>query len=353
MQPCIFSGGRRHEETEDTLIMNPFLNDLDKIIKSKGFRREFNKAQVYFSPDNPHIRTRGIHAFDVIGGAVSIADPLDLSIMLCMAGAALHDIGHTPYGHLGERVLSKLSGKPFIHAVNSVVIAQHVERKGEGLNLTYATLEAALYHSRGKGELKIDSSKPQEYSAIMFADKIGYTFADLNDAIRFGCLSQDSLPECALRLGKTERERTRKTINALVEESKRKGYVDFSEGEVFENFDNLKKFMYENVYKATNEKIQVATLECLYEFFDRYLRKEGYSGIEPALAVSLLTDKEADHFREVAKRGPTMEDIKHFGVFEILPCLRDKVIDHTNPDLGWGTVPGNGAQDIFERVKNK
>lgn len=339
MQPCLFSGGRRHEETEDTLIMDPFLNDFDKIIRSKSFRRSFSKAQVYFSPDNPHVRTRGIHTLDVIGVAVSIADSLGLNTGLCMAGAALHDIGHTPYGHLGERILSKLSGKPFVHAVNSVVIAQHVERKGEGLNLNYATLEAALNHSRGKNKLKIDSSKPQEYSAIMFADKIGYTFADLNDAIRYGCLNPEHLPECALQLGSTERERTKNTINALVEESRRKGCVDFSEGEVFEDFDKLKKFMYENVYKATNEKIQVATLECLYEFFDRYLRKEGYSGIEPALVVSLLTDKEADHFREAAKRGPRLDDIKHFGVFEILPFLRDKVIDYTNPDLGWGTVP--------------
>ena len=162
------------------LMKDPFKEDFVRIIQSKAYRRLPYKTQVISLPDCVHVRTRAIHTNEVIGISSRIADRLGLNLSLCEAIAAGHDIGHTPYGHAGEEVLSKFGVKPFNHALNGVLIAQHIERNGMGLNLCHETLEGMLNHSRGAGKLAIVNSKPAEYSVVMFSDKIAYTFSDLN-----------------------------------------------------------------------------------------------------------------------------------------------------------------------------
>ncbi len=338
------SVGRRYTEDIDILVEDSFLNDYTKILQSKAFRRLAYKTQVHSMPDNPHVRTRLVHTNEVIAVSIYIAEQLGLNKNLCMAIAAGHDIGHTPYGHDGERVLSKFSGKSLKHYINSVVVAQHVERKGRGLNLTHETLEGMINHSRGDGKLTVDDSLPLEYAVVMFADKIAYTFSDLNDAIRYGYLDEKCLPDFAIGLGGNQRQRTTTVVDALVRESKRKNFVSFNEGKVFENFNNLKSFMFQEVYSKKDFSIQNTILLRLCEFFQRQFKdKEEFAGVPPEFAVSLLTDREANYYGELllCSRNPSEQQISNFGVWEILPHLRGKTIDYTNPDLDWAQKPDN------------
>ncbi|MBW2964396.1 HD domain-containing protein [Candidatus Woesearchaeota archaeon] len=344
MDACQISKyGRRHEEVDDRMTNDPFLNDFNKILQSKAFRRLAYKTQVMTLPDNPHVRTRLVHTNEVIVNSATIAHQLRLNVYLCMAIAAGHDIGHTPSGHPGESLLTELGGRPFKHYVNSVVVAQHIERKARGLNLAFETLEGMLNHSRGSGELYLVPDLPQEYWVVMYADKISYTFSDLNDAVRYGYLSEAEVPDCAHKIGRNQRTRTEATIKALVEESREKDQVIFSEGPVFEQFDELKRFMYTEVYPKINKCMEPPGCLAVQENFIRHLHHYFqndvlYEGIDPVLLVSLLTDREVYQFGELLSRTrrPTLEQIKHFGIFEIIPHIRGKEIDYANPDLDWG-----------------
>lgn len=330
------SKGRKnpYDEGEISSGLNPFLLDYLKITQSKAFRRLAYKTQVLCSPENPHIRTRSVHTQEVIAISTFISENLGLNTYLCQAIAAGHDIGHVPYGHLGERVLSEISGKPFNHPIFGVIVAQQVERKGDGLNLSYETLEGMLNHSRGKKELTTDNSKPQEYSVVMFADKIAYTFSDINDTIRYGYLQESEILPYIQELGANQRRRTDSCIEALVNESKKKDVVSFSEGKAFDKFDRLKAFMYENVYEKMNFKLQEIILKEAYSFFASLKETEG---VDPAIVVSLLTDMEMNEFAGylIKTRKPSFESINHFSVFEILPYLKNKDIDYSNPRLDW------------------
>ncbi|MBR9691163.1 HD domain-containing protein [Candidatus Woesearchaeota archaeon] len=331
------SRGRRDEYDEDLLVhdLDIFTADELKILQSKAYRRLASKTQVLCFPSNPHIRTRSVHTNEVIAISTTISELLGLNTPLCRAIAAGHDIGHTPYGHVGEKILSELGNKDkkFEHQVYSVVVAQDIERKGLGLNLTYETLEGILLHSRGDKELKTEDNKPQEYAVVMYSDKIAYTFSDLNDAIRWGFLTEKDIPSAVNRLGKTQRRRNDNCIKALIRESREKGYVSFSEGKEFEIFNELKAFMYDKVYYKVNWDVHKAVLKQAYNIFS-----EEFQDIDPIIILSLLTD------REVNKLGILLlgtkielrEQIKNFGVFEITPYLKGKKIDYSNSDLSWG-----------------
>lgn len=335
MKACNTSVGRRYEEKEDILIDDPFLNDYAKIIQSRAYRRLAYKTQVISLPSNPHVRTRLLHTNEVIAISAGIAKRLGLNMNLCIAIAAGHDIGHTPFGHLGEKVLSDFSGKPFKHHINSVVVAQHVERKGEGLNLTHEVLEGMLNHARGTGKLIVDKNKHQEYSAVMFADKIAYTFSDLNDAMRYGYINKNKIPACALNLGDTQRERTNNAVKALISESQEKGFVHFSEGSVFQNFDELRKFLCKEFYYKVDVSLQEKILRSLCEYFSN---DKEFPNIDPVIAVSLLTDKESDYLGRflLEHKKPSPSQIKYLGIVEILPYLKKMSIDYIDPDLNWG-----------------
>jgi dGTPase len=335
------SVGRRFAEKDDAFFeSDPFFNDFSKIIQSKSYRRLAYKTQVVSLPDNPHVRTRLVHTNEVIALSGGISNALGLNTNLCLAIAAGHDLGHTPYGHLGESVLSKLGGKPFRHNINSVVIAQHVERQEDprrhdkGLNLSYETLKGMLLHARGSGELKVLKDEPQEYAAVMFADKIAYTISDLNDALRYGVLKEKEIPRFATELGFDQRARIENVLKSLVKESKEKGKISFSEGEVFEKFDSLKKFMYKEVYPKLNQTMHEEVLKQIHDYM---LCHREFEGLDPVFLISLMTDKEANFFAErfLKSLNPPIEELKHFGIFEIIPHIKGKKIDYTNPDLDW------------------
>jgi dGTPase len=331
MEPHIRSLGRRYPDSQDVPLCNPFLDDFVRILNSKAFRRMSDKTQVIFSPEDPHVRTRLKHTLEVIAQSTVISEKLGLNTSLCQAVAAEHDIGHPPYGHEGEEVLSELGGKPLINDIFGIVIAQHIERQGKGLNLSYETLNA-MNHSRKSGQLIPDGKKIQEYSVVMYSDKISYVFSDINDAIRYGSLK--NVPDAAARLGRNQRERTFRVISSLVEESEAKGFVSFSEGDVYESFNELKRFMTENVYLKKDKTMQQDILRKLHSFLSQI------EDVDPVISVALMTDSEANHFGNLLLHGkrPNLDDVSHFGIFEILPHLKGKLIDYSSPDMDWKPV---------------
>jgi dGTPase len=336
LEPLWMTRGRRYGSEYSYVDLpnsNPFSSDNTRLGDSKATRRLMDKTQVFCDPENSNIRNRATHTGEVYGVATSIADQLDLNIELCRAIAKGHDIGHTPYGHEGEQLLSELGGKPFKHNVFSIVVAQHIERQGWGLNLSYETLEGILHHARGDHELTVDPNLPAEYNAVMFADKIAYTFADLNDALRSGYLKKE--PDVARALGKVQRDRQLTVINALLAESRAKGYVDFKEGPVFQRFNELRQFMKDEVYHKMNWDLQKAALSQVYDFFKN---DPDFEGVDPVVAVALLTDRDVNTLATHLLHGRLLktEDIHNFGMYEIWPHIKGREIDYTNPDLDWG-----------------
>ncbi len=219
-----------------------FQRDRDRIIHSKSFRRLKNKTQVFFSPEGDNYRTRLTHTLDVSQISRSIARALSLNEDLTEAIALGHDLGHTPFGHAGERTLNKLSPNGFNHNEQSLRVVEVLENEGKGLNLTYEVKDGIVNHKM--------SLKPStlEGRAVSLSDWIAYINHDIDDAVRGGILKEESLPKSPIKiLGKTSRERINTMISAIYEESKDKPIVEM-ESKVFEATKELRAFMFEKVY---------------------------------------------------------------------------------------------------------
>lgn len=335
--------GRRYEDDEEIglygNVFDPFRLDMEKIRSSKSFRRLANKTQVFPPDKHPNIRNRLVHTDDVVSVSIIASDILGLNSNLAGAIALGHDIGHTAYGHLGERMITNISGQKFSHAVMGVVSAQCIERSGLGLNLTYEVLEGILHHTRGGGEMNISNHLPQENSLVMLADKIAYTSADLNDAIRVGYINRNNVPKEFLSLiSKTQREFTARVLFALVGESAEAGFVSFEKSEVAQSFSALREWMYQNIYyqldsEEYREKLGLDFSEMSGFFHNSPLLKP----FDSYLPMALMTDVEADAFRwdnrEPGQFSPA-EQRTEFGFAEIIDRLpKNKTIDIFHPDL--------------------
>jgi len=312
--------------------LDPFEIDSIKIINCKAFRRLANKTQVFPLPNNPHIRNRQQHTLEVLAIALPLAKFLGLNSALCQAIAYGHDIGHAPFGHFGEKYISEFSGKPFNHAVNGVVIAQYIERKGAGLNLCSETLQGILQHSRTNDpDLKIKKQTIQEISLVMLADKIAYAFADYNDAKRVGYIKEPNSSNIEA-FGAYQRSRVATCFQAIVKESAQKGQISFNASMEAKEFKILRQWLYEKIYKPINFDVQKSYLDRLVEFLTT---EKYFVGYDPFLLLSLLTDKEVFQFGEFCNtaRIPAVESLSNFGVIEIVPWLKDKNIDFSKHGL--------------------
>ncbi|MBT4165744.1 HD domain-containing protein [archaeon] len=336
MKKLTHTKGRRHPESYPIKIKDPFLEDFTRILHCKSYRRLADKTQVISLPRNVYTRTRLTHTGEVLAIATTISEHLNLNTSLCQAISAAHDIGHTPYGHLGEEMLTKILNKPFNHPIGSVVVAQHLEKDhGKGLNLTFETLQGILHHSRTNSiDLHTDPNLPNEYSAVMFADKIAYTFSDLNDAMRYKFLNPQDLPDFITSLGQNQDQRTYKVLQALIQESKLKQRVEFKDSPIYQNFKKTRTFLYKKVYKAIDHSIKKVILEKAYEFLST---EPKFKHATPEAAFLMLTDKQVDILgRAINEKGKcTMQDIKGFGFSDSIAILKNKNIDITNPDLDW------------------
>jgi dGTPase len=335
--------GRRREDDEEIGfygdIFDPFRLDMEKIRSSKAFRRLANKTQVFPPATHPNIRNRLIHTNDVFSIAVMISDILGLNSNLTGAIALGHDIGHTAYGHLGEKTITKISGKEFSHAVMGVVVAQFIERFGRGINLSYEVLEGILYHTRGSGEVYISKNVSQECSANVWADKFGYVPSDTNDGLRIAYIKRQNIPKEFLPLiGETQREFVARVIFALVKESAEEGFISFEKSEVAQSFSALRAWMYKNIYhKLDSEADREQTSFEFREMGEFFHNSSSLKPFGRYLPMALMTDVEADAFKMNNRHCKTFsltEQRIKFGFAEIIDRLpKDKKIDIFNPTL--------------------
>lgn len=346
---CFSAGnslGRRYspEDFDDDVpyssAFNPYFIDKEKIHLSKSLRRLSDKTQVFIDRrSNPHIRNRRSHTDEVVSIAVYITEVLGLNVFLVEAIALGHDIGHSPFGHLGERAIRDFSGRDFEHSIMSVIVAQFIERSGKGLNLSWEVLEGIANHSCGSGGLKINPNLPLEYAVVMLADKIAYVFADLNDALRCGYLTESQLPQEFTELGKNQRERCNNCIFNLVQESAKKQTISFVDSPTAQKFNFLRQWSFDNFYHKLDNECQRASV---YEDF-----KMVYPELENCLAdfnqdvflaIALMTDGE---FRKISKtlrndrkKLFTPDYFRNFGFYEVLSSLpNNSKIDICNADL--------------------
>jgi len=254
--------GRLKQEAEDP-IRPAYQRDRDRIIHCKAFRRLKHKTQVFFAPTGDHYRTRLTHTLEVSQIARSIAKVLRLNEELTEAIALGHDLGHTPFGHAGERVLQSLVPGGFEHYEQSLRIVDVLERDGNGLNLTWEVRDGIARHSKGKHGVPVGADPAHRASTIegqiaRVADIIAYVNHDIDDAARAGLLRPEDLPrERTDLLGRTSSERIGTMVTDVV---LRTLEGDLSEvrmsDEVLDATIGLRSFLFEAVYEN-----EVATAE--------------------------------------------------------------------------------------------
>ena len=260
---CLSVNSRGRDKEEPECDIRPvFQRDRDRILHSKAFRRLKNKTQVFLTPKGDHYRTRMSHTLEVSQNARTIAKALRLNEDLVEAIALGHDLGHTPFGHAGERVLDKLTKGQFRHNEQSVRIVESLEKDGEGLNLTWEVRDGILNH-----EIELRPAT-LEGRVVRLSDKIAYLNADFDDAIRAQLLSEDDIPfELRKELGYDTKTRLDHMIHDIIINSMGQDDIRMSP-ETEQAFWELRKFMFTNLYTnpiAKSEEVKAeAMLEELY-----------------------------------------------------------------------------------------
>src|SRR5579884_1371952 len=250
---------RRLREEPDCGLRTPFQRDRDRIVHSKAFRRLKHKTQVFVQPDGDHYRTRLTHTLEVTGVSRTVARALALNEDLVEAIGLGHDLGHPPFGHIGEealdRCLKRRFGTGFRHYEHSLRIVDRLERDGQGLNLTEPVRDGIVSHS---GKAKAPATL--EGKIVRLVDRVAYINHDIDDALRAGVLAPEDLPaEPIAILGGSGPERIDTLVHDLVESSERAG--DIVQGErVGGAMAQLRAFMFERVYlgpEATREHVKI------------------------------------------------------------------------------------------------
>ena len=241
-----------------------FQRDVDRITHAKAFRRLKHKTQVFLQPEGDHYRTRLTHTLEVTRLARTVARALRLNEDLTEAIALGHDLGHTPFGHAGERALNRIHPGGFKHYEQSLRVVDVLERDGRGLNLCYETRMGILNHTNGAPD------DTREATTVRLCDRIAYITHDLDDSIRAGILTAEEVPE---RIRRDCGERNSARINAFLTdliENSAGGELRMSDA-MQETFDFFHGFMYSDIYtnpKAKGEERKVdGILSALYEHY--------------------------------------------------------------------------------------
>ena len=257
------SKGRDIEE-EQCDIRPVYQRDRDRILHSKSFRRLKDKTQVFLTPEGDHYRTRLTHALEVSQNARTIAKALRLNEDLAEAIALGHDLGHTPFGHAGERALNRVCPMGFKHNEQSVRVVEILEKNGRGLNLTYEVRDGILNHKTGYNPATLEGK------IVRFSDKIAYIHHDMDDAIRGKILCEEDIPlELRIILGKTTTQRLNTFIHDIIKSSEGKNDICMSD-EISGAMQDLRKFMFENVYQNSKAKGEESKAERLVEVLYQY-----------------------------------------------------------------------------------
>ena len=258
-------GRLRPEEQCD--IRTVFQRDRDRVIHCKAFRRLKDKTQVFLTPEGDHYRTRLTHTLEVSQNARTIAKALKLNEELVEAIALGHDLGHTPFGHAGERALNRVCPLGFEHSEQSVRTVDRLEKGGQGLNLTYEVRDGILNHQT------IGKPHTLEGKIVRFSDKIAYIHHDMDDAVRAGILSEMDVPaDIREVLGSTPGERLNRFIHDIVTNSMEKDDIVMSDT-VGNAMKRLRQFMFERVYQNPDAKSEEGKAEVLMETLYHYYLK--------------------------------------------------------------------------------
>lgn len=257
--------GRDREEAQCD-IRTVYQRDRDRIIHCKAFRRLKHKTQVFLAPMGDHYRTRLTHTLEVSQIARTISKSLDLNEDLTEAIALGHDLGHTPFGHAGERTLNKVCSLGFAHAKQSIRVVEVLENNGLGLNLTKEVRDGILNH-RTSG-----TPHTLEGKVVRLSDKIAYINHDIDDAIRGKIITENDIPKAYTEiLGKSTKERLNTLVHDIVKNSYDKPDILMSQ-EIEEAMMGLRQYMFESVYNNPVAKIEeIKVKEMLKQLFYYYL----------------------------------------------------------------------------------
>lgn len=313
LSPCAAfadeSVGRGHDEAPDPL-RTCYQRDRDRILHSKSFRRLANKTQVFLAPEGDHYRTRLTHTLEVSQIARDIARPLRLNEDLTEAIALGHDLGHTPFGHAGERALRSAMARHygidlrspqvdglFRHNEQSVRVVECFEKDGRGLNLSTEVLDGMRCHNGNQRAMTLEGR------VVARADRIAYVTHDIDDAERAGLLTEDMLPARGREvLGSTSSERISTMVEDVVGTSAGRDDILMST-HVWNALMELRAYLFENLYKTGDAKSEEPKaehmIESLYDYFydhvdempEEYREGDVETEVKVADYVSSMTDR--------------------------------------------------------------
>ncbi|MGI6189316.1 MAG: deoxyguanosinetriphosphate triphosphohydrolase [Clostridiales bacterium] len=257
----------RQYPLEKCRIRTDFQRDRDRILHCKSFRRLKHKTQVFIAPEGDHYRTRLTHTLEVAQIARSISRALRLNEDLTEAIALGHDLGHTPFGHIGERLLDRITSCGFKHYIHSLRVVDILEGEN-GLNLTWEVRNGIASHTTAGTPATLEGQ------VVRISDRIAYINHDIDDALRAGIITENDLPgECCELLGNTHGQRINSMIMDVIQNSTDKPKVGMS-SEVSEATEKLRSFMFERVYMddtaKKEEKKAGFILERLFQYFMEY-----------------------------------------------------------------------------------
>jgi dGTPase len=292
------SRGRERPE-EPCPIRTAYQRDRDRIVHCKAFRRLKHKTQVLLLPEGDHYRTRLTHTLEVSQIARTIARALALNEDLTEAIALGHDLGHTPFGHMGERVLDRLAreggrAEGFHHARQSLRVVERLEREGSGLNLTWEVRMGILQHSKGQVDVRegfrLEAPSTPEAWVVRVSDSIAYLNHDLDDAIRAGLITPEDLPDLVReRLGRTHGQRIGALVGDVLAHSG-EGKIAFGP-ERLEAIEALRSFLHERVYSGPAARREAPKVEHLLRFlFERGLSDRMRDGGDRRAALDATID---------------------------------------------------------------
>ena len=262
---CSASTRGRDRQEEECDVRTAFQRDRDRILHCKSFRRLKDKTQVFLAPQGDHYRNRLTHTLEVSQIARTIAKALRLNEDLVEAIALGHDLGHTPFGHAGERALNRIHPGGFAHYCQSVRVVEILEKDGEGLNLTWEVRDGIMNHRTAGNPSTLEGQ------VVRFADKLAYIHHDMDDAQRAGIITEDDIPvTLRLLLGFTTRERLNTFVHNIIENSLDRDRIQMSP-EIEEGLRDLRSMMFRNVYEnpvaKKEEKKAERMIEELYAYY--------------------------------------------------------------------------------------
>ena len=271
---------------EPSPFRTDFQRDRDRIVHSKSFRRIKHKTQVFISPLGDHFVTRLTHTLEVSQIARTISRALNLNEDLTEAMSLGHDVGHTPFGHLGEELLSELSGENFRHNHQSLRLVEKIEKEGKGLNLTFEVREGIAHHSKPRGDFldrqNIDSNLSLEAQVLRVSDAIAYLNHDLLDAFRAEVLTQDQLPQSTISiLGVRHSQRINTMVSDIIEASlqtminatRELPPIITMSSNIKNEMNLLREFMFENVYLPASQSEESEAAKSILILLFNYYKK--------------------------------------------------------------------------------